>query len=142
MSLEAAVKFGLSIQDRTGKLFVWLYVINKGVRDVNVATIPQLDPPITEKYLVSNGYPTDPNVGKGQTMVVRPGLTIRCTRNLDKDRGFVNEAIAVVCDVLVDCKPSDDKHTCILTEGLTTSSMILVHPVSAGRADTMHELLP
>ena len=46
--LEEAVKFGLSIQERTGKLFVWLCVTNKGVRDVNLAAIAQLDLPITE----------------------------------------------------------------------------------------------
>ena len=75
-------------------------------------------------------------------MVVRPGITIRCTRNLDKERGFVNGAIAVVCDVLVDYNPSDDKHTCIFAARLSTGSMILVYPVSAGKADTMHEFLP
>ena len=38
-SLVEAVKFGLSIYDRLGKLFVWLCVTNKGVRDVNIAAI-------------------------------------------------------------------------------------------------------
>ena len=31
-ALEAAVSFGLSIQERTAKLFVWLCVLNQGVR--------------------------------------------------------------------------------------------------------------
>ena len=79
-SLKAAFKFGLSIQQQTGKLFVWLCVTNKGVRNVNLAALSQLDPPITEKDLASHGYPTDPAVGKGQTMVVRQGLTIRLTK--------------------------------------------------------------
>ena len=87
---------------------------------------------------MKHGYPTDPNVGKGQTMVVRPGLTIRLTRNLDKDRGFVNGAIAVVCDVLVDYQPSIGQCSCVFTAKLSTGHMILVHPVSAGRADTLH----
>ena len=47
VALEEAVKFGLSIQERTDKLFVWLCVTNKGVRDVNLAAISQLVPPIT-----------------------------------------------------------------------------------------------
>ena len=38
-SLEEAVKFGLSLYDSTGKLFVWLCVTNKGVRDVNLVAI-------------------------------------------------------------------------------------------------------
>ena len=141
-ALEAAVSFGLAIQKRTSKLFVWLCVLNQGVRDVNIAAISQLEPPITLEDLAKNGFPTDPNVGKDQKMVVRPELTIRLTRNLDKDRGFVNGAIAVVVDVLVDYNPSEGRHTCIFTARLSTGFMILVHPVSAGRAEDMHEFLP
>ena len=101
-TLQEAVAKGLSIYARSGKLFVWLCVTNKGVRDVNIAAIAQLDPPITEEDLRSRGFPTDPNVGKNGYIVIRSGITIRCTRNIDKDRGFVNGAIAVVVDVLVD----------------------------------------
>ena len=137
-----AVKFGLSIYDRTGKLFVWLCVTNKGVRDVNIAAISQLSPPITEADLLSRGFPTDPNVGKNGYIVIRSGITIRLTRNIDKERGFVNGAIAVVCDMLEDYNPSEGRHTCIFTARLTTGAMILVHPVSAGKADAMHEFLP
>ena len=36
-TLEEAVKFGLAINARSGKLFVWLCVTNKGVRDANLA---------------------------------------------------------------------------------------------------------
>ena len=142
VSLGEAVKFGMSIQGRSNKLFVWLCVTNKGVRDVNLAAISQLVPPITEEELASRGYPTDPNVGKEQKIIVRPGITIRCTRNIDKERGFVNGAIAVVHDVLADYDPSNGQHTCIFTAKLSTGSMILVHPVSAGRADAMHDFLP
>ena len=126
-SLEEAVKFGLAINARSGKLFVWLCVTNKGVRDVNLAAISQLDPPITEAELMSRGFPTDPNVGKNGYIVIRPGITIRLTKNIDKERGFVNGAIAVVVDVLVDYNPSEGRHTSIFTARLTTGSMILVH---------------
>jgi len=102
----------------------------------------QLDPTITEEDLISRGFPTDPDVGKNGYIVIRPGITIRLTKNIDKERGFVNGAIAVVVDVLVDYNPSDGRHSCIFTARLTTGSMILVHPISAGRADTMHEYLP
>ena len=66
---------------------MWLCVTNKGVRDVNLAALSQLDPPITVEDLASHGFPTGPNVGKEQTMVVRHGLTIRLAKNLDKE-GF------------------------------------------------------
>ena len=75
-------------------------------------------------------------------MVVRLGITIRCTRNIDKDRGFMNGAIAVVCDVLEDYHPSGGQRSCIFTARLSTGAMILVHLVSAGRGESMHELLP
>ena len=70
---------------------------------MNLAAISQLDPPITEADLASRGFATDPNVGgKKSYIVIRPGITIRLTRNIDKERGFVNGATAVVVDVLVD----------------------------------------
>jgi len=141
-TLKDAVKYGLDIYAHTRKLFVWLCVTNKGVSDVNLAAISQLDPPITEEDLISRGFPTDPNVGKNGYIVIRPGITIRLTRNIDKERGFVNGAIAVVVEVLVDYNPSAGRNSCIFTARLTTGSMILVHPVSAGRADAMHEFLP
>ena len=141
-TLKDAVKYGLDIYAHTRKLFVWLCVTNKGVSDVNLAAMSQLDPPITEEDLINRGFPTDPNVGKNGYIVIRPGITIRLTRNIDKERGFVNGAIAVVVDVLVDYNPSAGRNSCIFTARLTTGSMILVHPVSAGRADTMHEFLP
>ena len=112
-SLEEAVKSGFSLYARTGKLFVWLCVTNKGVRDVNLAAISQLVPSITEADLASRGFPTDPNVGKNGYIVVRDAITIRLTRNIDKERGFVNGAIAVAVDVLVDYNPSEGRNTCI-----------------------------
>ena len=61
---------------------------------------------------------------------------------MDKERGFVNGAIVVVVDVLVDYNPSEGRHTSNSIALLNILSMILVHPVSVGRADTMHEFLP
>ena len=140
-TVKDAVTYGLDIYAHTRKLFVWLCVTNKGVSDVNLAAISQLDPPITEEDLISRGFPTDPNAGKNGYIVIRPGITIRLTKNIDKERGFVNGAIAVVCDVLVDYNPSEGRHTCIFTARLTTGTMILMHPVSKGRAYNMNEFL-
>ena len=41
------------------------------------------------------GYPGDENAAAG-TMFIKPGLWIRLSRNLDKQRGFVNGALAQV----------------------------------------------
>ena len=135
-SISEAVAFGLNIQKQTGKLFVWLCVTNVGVRKVNLAAMSHIDSPITEEDLKRDGYDVDPNVGKEQKIILRPGLTIRLTRNLDKERGFVNGAIAVVRDVLVDYNPSEGRDTYVFTAQLTTGAMILVFPVFAGRAES------
>ena len=77
---------------------------------MNLVAISQFEPPITEEDLVSRGFPNNPNVGKNNYIVIRPGIIIRLTRNSVKERGFVNGAIAVVVDVLVDYNPSERHH--------------------------------
>ena len=114
--LKEAVKYALRVNARSGKLFVWLCVTNKGVRDANLAATSQLNPPITEEDLISRGFPTDADVGKNQHIIIRGGITIRLTRNIDKERGFVNGAIAVVCDVLVDYNPVSYTHLTLPTK--------------------------
>ena len=73
---------------------------------MNLAATSHLDPLTTKEDLISRGFPADPNAGKNGYIVIRPGITIRLTHNIDKERGFVNGAIAVVVDVLVDYNPS------------------------------------
>jgi hypothetical protein len=62
----------------------------------------------------------DPKVSAGPIHAAK-GLAIRLTRNLDKDRGFVNGAIGAVVDVLT---PT------VFTLRLSTGNMVLVHPIS------------
>ena len=52
----------------------------------------------------------------------KPGLMARLTRNLDKQRGFVNGALAVVCESL--------RGNSVFTARLVgTGNMVLVHPM-------------
>ena len=46
-----------------------------------------------------DAYPCDVDYG-GEPMIVRPGMWLRLTRNLDKRRGFCNGAMGQVVDVL------------------------------------------
>jgi hypothetical protein len=66
----------------------------------------------------------DPKVGAGR-VVLRVGLNLRLTRNLDKDRGFVNGAIGVVEAVL-------DERGAVCLLRLTAGPMVLVHPIVSG----------
>ena len=103
-----------------GKPFSWLCVTNKGAEEVNRIALRIAG--ITEDELDS-GFPGDPKV-QSLNIVPRKGVHIRLTRNLDKDRGFVNGALGVVHEVL-------SKETFLVM--LTSGNMILVHPVSDGR---------
>ena len=118
-SLRAAVAMGLRLsQEHDGMPFAWLCVTNKGASKVNEAALSLLD--ITEAELDS-GYAPEPKIG-GSKIILREGLCIRLTRNLDKPRGFVNGAIGVVMKTLCES---------VAILRLTTGNLVLLHPVSA-----------
>ena len=106
----------MQIARQKGKHFVWLTVTNKGAEAVNKAAIQSLG--VTQDQL-SNSPPGDPKVQSGP-VYAKPGLMVRLTRNLDKDRGFVNGAIGEIVDVFTDT---------IFTVRLSSDVMVLVHPI-------------
>ena len=91
----------------------------RGAEKVNRAALLHMG--VTEDQ-VRGGYPGDPKIN-GDPIVADVGLCIRLTRNLDKDRGFVNGAIGRIHHVL-------NPFTFLLK--LSTGNMVLVHPVSNG----------
>ena len=101
-----------------GRVFVWLCVTNAGADRVNRAVLAHLglDP--------MDGFRGDPKVGSGR-VVVRTGLYVRLTRNLDKDRGFVNGAIGVI-EVVLSAEEG------VFLARLTTGTLVLVHPITEG----------
>jgi len=101
-----------------GRVFVWLCVTNAGADKVNAAVLSHLG------LDSAAGVPGDPKVGAGG-IVVRAGLYVRLTRNLDKDRGFVNGAIGVIEVVL----SAEDG---VFLARLTTGTLVLVHPITEG----------
>ena len=55
-------------------------------------------------------------------ILARPGLVLRLTRNLDKQRGFVNGALAVVCEAL-------DGNAVFVCRLVGTGNYVLIHPM-------------
>jgi hypothetical protein len=102
------------------KVFMWLCVTNKGAAEVNQAAVKTLG--ITTQDLLT-GCASDPKVD-GEFMCIRKGMMVRLTRNLDKERGFVNGALGLVVDIL--------QANRIFTVRVSTGSMLLVHPIVQG----------
>ena len=118
LTLQQAVSFGLTYARQREVLFSWLCVTNAGADKVNAAALAIMG--ISESEQLA-GFPGDPKVDAGR-IVLRPGLYLRLTRNLDKDRGFVNGAIGVIQHVL-------DAPGGVCLVRLTTANLVLLHPI-------------
>ena len=73
-----------------------------------------------------DAYPCDIDYG-GVPMIVRRGMWLRLTRNLDKKRGFCNGAMGQVIDVL-----DSSNRSVVFTMRLTHGTMVIVHPIQLG----------
>ena len=67
----------------------------------------------------------DPNVGAVDTFYAHPGLLVRLTRNLDKERGYVNGAVGTVRKIL----SWHGEKPIIFTVKLLNGVYVLVHPI-------------
>ena len=114
--LDTAVRQGMAIAADQGRHFIWLTVTNKGAQTINEHGCAAVG--ITPELLATAPH-GDPKVHAGP-VYAKPGVMIRLTRNLDKDRGFVNGAIGEVVDVLSDR---------VFTLRLSCGTMVLVHPI-------------
>ncbi len=76
---------------------------------------------MTEKDL-EGGYLCDPTSKSGLRILARKSLALRLTRNLDKQRGFVNGALAVIDESLFENKV-------FIARLCGTGNYVLVHPM-------------
>jgi hypothetical protein len=125
-SLRAAVKKCLSIRGGPDQPpATWFTCTNKGAMEVNYEYLWQLFG-YTREYIArqDDAWPCDLDYGD-EPMIVRPGMWLRLTRNLDKRRGFCNGAMGQVVDVL-----HSSRQTVVFTMRLTHGAMVIVHPIS------------
>ena len=97
MPLETAVGLGMELAKEAGEPFAWLNCTNAGAAEVCKAALRHKG--ITGEELQS-GYFPDPTTKSDLRILARPGIIIRLSRNFDKKRGFVNGALAEVCESL------------------------------------------
>ena len=99
--------------------FLWLTCTNAGAEEVCAAALWVNG--ITEEDL-EMGYLCDPTSKSGLRILARRGIVVRLTRNLDKQRGFVNGAVGEVLESL-------RGNVCFVVRLLGTGNFVLVHPV-------------
>ena len=64
-------------------------------------------------------------------ILARPGVILRLTRNLDKSRGFVNGALAVVCESL-------QGNAVFIAKLVGSGTYVLVHPMEEEQPPFVH----
>jgi len=119
LSLMEAVQRGIEIGRQYDRPFTWLTVTNKGSEEVCEAALSLMG--VTEEELATGYYP-DPSGKVSLRIVAKKGLVIRLTRNLDKQRGFVNGATAVVYESL-------RGNAVFVARLIGTGNLVLVHPM-------------
>ena len=118
-TLGECVAYGLMLAKDKGTVFTWLTATNRGSTTVCEAALDHLGISAEE---LDGGYPCDPTSKSSLKILARPGLVLRLTRNLDKSRGFVNGALAVVCESL-------GGNAFIVCRLIGTGNLVLVHPM-------------
>ena len=119
MQQAIATSIALDTEDRQ---VTWLTVTNDGAATINTSILQQRYGISTES-LQAEGYPGDRKAG-ADMILVKIGIRLRLTRNLDKANGFVNGAIGCVTHIL------NNKGNVFLLR-LSHGSTILVHPIVA-----------
>ena len=115
-NIQDAVRVAKEIEDANGKEFTFLTVTNPRAAALNLARLALEYPAEAQILEAGGGIPAD--VGK---VVIAPGMRVRLTHNVDKDRGFVNGNTGIVRGVL-----RKDVFLMQSAQGLP----ILVHPIT------------
>ena len=109
----------MGIAQETGKPFTWLTATNRGSSEVCEAALSHLR--VSQEEL-ANGFKCDPAAKSSLRIVAKKGILVRLTRNFDKQRGFVNGALAEVWESL-------RGNAVFVARLVGTGNMVLVHPM-------------
>jgi hypothetical protein len=74
------------------------------------------------KAELEEGFLCDPSTKSRLRILARPGIVVRLSRNLDKQRGFVNGALAVVCESL-------RGNAIFIARLVGSGNFVLIHPM-------------
>lgn len=110
------------MERQSGREFTFLTVTNRGAQALNLARLRAEFPAAADSIDQQDWrvcVPGDPQ-SEGGIMVLQVGMRVRLTRNLDKDRGFVNGNTGTIDKVL-------RKDVFIMQSAQGTR--ILVHPI-------------
>ena len=118
--LVDCVRFGLQRQQHTKQPLAWLTCTHKGASEVCRAALAEAG---VAKEELTDGYYSDPTSKSDLPIVFKKGLLYRLTRNIDKQRGFVNGALAEGVESL-------DANRVFTVRPLASGSMVLVHPMN------------
>ena len=122
MSLRAAVIRGLQMSESSGLPFNWLTATNKGAALICHHALHYLG---VDDDTLGTGFDCDPDSGSHLPIVAVPGVLLRLTRNIDKQRGFVNGAVGKV-------EYSLHSNEIFVVRLLGSGNLILVHPILDG----------
>ena len=114
----SAARTARDLERDRDKKFTFLTVTNKEAARLNAARIEAEFPEAAARPLEEK-VPGDHKAGAGY-LALAPGMRVRLTQNMEKDRGFVNGALGVV-EVML--------HRSVFVVSSTTGVKILVHPV-------------
>ena len=121
-TLDEWVAFGMEQQRLHDHPFVWICNNNRGVARVSLAALRGAG--IDAEEILRDGHAGDPAVKCTLPIIPRVGVWIRLTRNLEKERGFVNGALGRIEEVF-----QNDRDMCIFSLRLISGTMVMVYPV-------------
>ncbi len=116
LDLQAVAQAGQRLEVLKGTPFTFLTITNAGADKLNKARLGLEFPAAAQALSLGNGIPTET-----AAVVLEPGMRMRLTHNVDKDRGFVNGNTGIVRAML-----RRDVFILQSNQGIP----ILVHPIT------------